>query len=147
MTEELMTHVSRQERASRSRRETSFPDIYLPWTQRVLNPFPLASSGTSWGDLIQPYPVRILAFYCSVIVLTTNDASNYWTIALKDDASATLASFDTHLIAASTTVRFTVLAASITQPGTTNPALKITPTATLSPGAIRIYPAVAMLRI
>lgn len=147
MTDDLMTYISRQERALRSRRETSFPDIYLPWTQRVLNPFPLASSGTSWGDMVQPYPVRILAYYCSVIVLTTNNGTNYWTVDLKDDANNTLATFNTSAISAGTTTRFTVSAGSITQPATTNPSLKITPTAALSPGSIRIYPAVAVLRI
>jgi len=123
------------------------PMIYLPWSQRVVNPFPLASSGAfAWGDQAQPWAVSLLAFYCSVRVQTTNNGTNFWTVALQDDAGNTLASFTTAAIAAATNVRFAVTGGSITQPGSTNTRLVILPTATLSPGAIFIAPAVALLR-
>lgn len=121
------------------------PALYLPWTQRVLNPFPLASSSFAWGDMGQPWAITILAWYCSVYVLTTNNATNYWTIALQNASGATLASFTTAAIAVTTWSRF-VITSGITQPAASNGALVITATATLSPGAIFIAPALAALR-
>lgn len=119
--------------------------IYLPWSQRVLNPFPLASSGGAICEQPQPWPVQILVFYCTVYVNTTNNGTNYWTIRLIDQAGSTLASFTTAAIAANTFTRFEVSGSGITQPGSTNTDLAITATATLSPGSIYIVPAVALL--
>lgn len=120
------------------------PPLYLPWSQRILNPFPLASSGGNWGDMGQPWPVNVLAFYCSVFVLTTNNATNFWTVQLKSNAGTILAAFVTSGIAANTETRF---APGVTaQPATTAPFLTIVATATLNPGAIFIWPAVALLR-
>lgn len=124
-------------------RET--PVLFLPWAQRALNPFPLASSGTIWGDQGIPWPVSILAFYCSIFVVTTNNATNFWTIALSaTPGGAAVASFNTSAVAAGAFNRFSDL--TITQPATTDIDLFITPTATLNPGAIFIVPAVALLR-
>jgi len=120
------------------------PPLYLPWTQRILNPFPLASSGGNWGDSGQPWAVNLLAFYCSVFVATTNNGTNFWTVALTDTAGTTLASFTTAAIAANTYARFAP--AISVQPGASNIALAIKATATLNPGAIYIFPAVAVLR-
>lgn len=120
------------------------PALFLPWTQRVLNPFPLASSGGAWGDTVQPWSVNLLAWYVSVFVNTTNNATNYWTIRLIDQAGTTLASFNTSAIAANTGTRFAITA--ITQPAATNTFIAITATATLSPGAIFIFPALALAR-
>lgn len=119
--------------------------IYLPWVQRVLNPFPLASSGAGLCDQSQPWAVNILAFYCSVFVNTTNNGTNFWTIALINAVGTVLASFNTSAIAAGAYTRFAVTS-GITQPSTTNPALIVIATATLSPGSIYIAPAVALLR-
>ena len=81
------------------------PAIYLPWTQRILNPFPLASSGVDWGEQGQPWSVRLLAFYCTVYVATTNNGANFWTIQLLDVGLNVLASFTTAAIAANTWTR------------------------------------------
>lgn len=118
--------------------------LYLPWTQRVLNPFPLASSGAAWGDSAQPWDVNVLAFYASVFVSTTNNATNFWTLELLDTIGTVLASFTTAAIAANTYARLSDT--TITQPASTNVAFRVRPTATLSPGAIFIMPAVALLR-
>lgn len=118
--------------------------LYLPWTQRVINPFPLASSGGVWGDMVQPWAINILAFYCSVFVVTTNNGTNFWTVNLRDTAGNVLASVDTSAIAANAWARLSDT--SITQPASSNIAIEIRPTATLSPGAIYIVPAVALLR-
>lgn len=123
---------------------TEIPPLYLPWTQRVLNPFPLASSGGNWGDSGQPWAVNLLAFYCSVFVATTNNGTNFWTVALTDTAGTTLASFTTAAIAANTYARFAP--AISVQPAGSNIALAIKCTATLNPGAIYVFPATAMLR-
>ena len=125
-------------------RKADISPLYLPWSQRVVNPFPLASSGGAWGDQGQPWAANILAFYCTLRVATTNNGTNFWTIILIDNAGSTLASFSTSAIAANTWTRFSDT--SVTQTLTTNPVLSIVATATLSPGAIFIAPAVALLR-
>ena len=124
-------------------RET--PPIYLPWSQRVLNPFPLASSGGVWGEMPQPWPVNVLAFYCTVFVSTTNNGTNFWTIAVFGAPSNTaIASVTTAAIAANTFSRLSDL--TITQPASTDTEFYILCTATLSPGSLILHPAVALLR-
>lgn len=118
--------------------------LYLPWTQRVLNPFPLASSGAAWGDMAQPWAVNVLTFAVNVFVSTTNNATNFWTLELLDTAGSVLATVDTSGIAANTYARLSDL--TVTQPAASNVAFRIRPTATLSPGAIFIFPALALLR-
>lgn len=121
--------------------------IYLPWTQRILNPFPLASSNSALCDQPQPWPVNVLAFYCTVYVSTTNNGTNFWIIKLQDNVGNNLASFDTSAIAANTAVRFQVLSSSfIAQPSSTNTHMTVVASATLSPGSIYMFPAVALLR-
>lgn len=119
--------------------------LYLPWAQRVLNPFPLASSGNIWGEMTQPWAVTVLAFYCSVYVATTNNGTNYWTITLSSTPSGNaVASISTAAIAANTFTRLSDL--TITQPASTDVEFYITPTATGAPGAIYIVPAVELVR-
>lgn len=118
--------------------------LYLPWSQRVLNPFPLASSGAAWGDMPQSWAVNLLMFYCTVYVITTNNATNFWTVALVDNVGTVLASFTTAAIANDVSTRFA--AAISVQPSAANPRLAIVATATLAPGAIFIWPSVALLR-
>lgn len=115
------------------------------WAQRVLNPFPLASSGGVWGEMVVPGPIRLLSFYCDVDVSTTNDGANFWTVDLVELVAGTvLASFDTSGIAANTWTRFTDT--TVTQPSATPLGVYIRPTATLNPGAIYIAPGIAFLR-
>lgn len=120
------------------------PAIYLPYSQRVLNPFPLASSGGFSGDFGQPWELRILAFYVSVRVSTTNDNTKYWTLDLLDTTGATLASVVTSALAANTDARLVDL--TVTTPAVTNTRLTIRATATSTPGSIYILPAIAVLR-
>lgn len=119
--------------------------LYLPWSQRILNPFPLASSGVVWGDLPQPWPVNVLTFACSVYVVTTNNGANYWTLSLVNSVASALASVSTAAIAANAATRLST--ATITQPSSANQNFGIIATATGSPGAIYIWPSVALLRI
>lgn len=114
--------------------------IRLPYTQRVLNAFPLASSPGNPGDFAQPTGITILVFRVSVYVVTTNNGTNFWTIALQDTAGSTLASVVTSAASANTWTRLTDT--TITQPGSSNVALSVLATATLSPGAIFIVPEV-----
>lgn len=125
-------------------RKAETPALYPPWAQRVVNPFPLASSGGGWGDCAQPWEASLAAFSCSVFVQTTNSATQFWTIRLLDTASATLASFTTAAVTANTWTRLSTT--SFTQPGASNVALTMTVTATLSPGAIFIVPTLALFR-
>lgn len=121
------------------------PPLYLPWSQRILNPFPLASSGNAWGDLGQPWAMNVLAFFATVFVVTTNSATQYWTLnVIARPSNTTLASVSTSAIAANTGVRLSDT--TITQPATTDTWIELVPTATLSPGAIYIFPALALLR-
>jgi len=125
-------------------RKADIPALYLPWSQRALNSFPLASSGTAWGESVQPWEIYALAWYVTVFVATTNNGTNFWTLALQDSAGSTLASLSTAAISANTWTRLSTT--SITQPGASNPVFTLRPTATLSPGAIFIVPALALLR-
>lgn len=127
-------------------RVKEIPALYLPWTQRVLNPFPLASSGGVWGDMAQPWAVNLLAFYVEVFVSTTNNGSNYWELKLiNSDNTSDLAVVTTSAIAANAWVRLSQTS-SLTQPASSNPVMSIKATAAGSPGAIYIAPAVALLR-
>lgn len=120
------------------------PALYLPWSQRVLNIFPLASSGAAWGDSAQPWPVNLLAWYVTVFVVTTNNGTNFWTIELRNDANVAIASLSTAAIAANAWTRLSTT--TITQPSASNTVVTIRPIATLSPGAIIIVPTLALLR-
>lgn len=117
--------------------------IRLSYAQRVLNPFPLASSGAGAGDFGQAEGVEILAFRVSVFVQTTNNGTNFWTISLVNTAASVLASVSTSAIAAATWTR--LVDTTITQPSSTNVVLTVIATATLSPGAIFIVPEVVVL--
>ena len=118
--------------------------LYLPWAQRALNSFPLASSGTSWGESVQPWEVNLLAWYVTVFVVTTNNGTNFWTLTLRDTAGSILATLSTSAIAANTWTRLSTT--TFTQPGASNVVFTLRPTATLSPGAVFIVPALALLR-
>lgn len=125
-------------------RKADVTPLYLPWHQRALNAFPLASSGGAWGDSPQPWAVNVLIWTCTVIVGTTNNATNFWTLTLTNDAGVTLATLSTAAIAVNTWARLSTT--SITQPSSTNTVFTLIATATLSPGAIAIVPALALLR-
>jgi len=126
-------------------RKADVPALYLPWTQRVLNPFPLASSGNGWGDMGLPWAVNVVAAYATALVLTTNNGTNFWTVQWIAQPSATvIASVTTAAIAANTGTRLS--ASIIAQPASSDTWVELRPTATLSPGAIYIFPTVALLR-
>lgn len=125
-------------------RKADVSPLFLPWHQRVLNAFPLASSGNAWGDSPQPWAVNVLIWTCTVIVGTTNNATNFWTLTLTNDAGVTLATLSTASTAVNTWARLSTT--TITQPSSTNTVFTIIATATLSPGAIAIVPALALLR-
>lgn len=120
------------------------PPTILPWSQRVLNPFPLVSSGGAWGDMGQPWPVVLLAFYATVTVQTTNNGGNFWTLNLVNSAVVTLATVNTSALTAGVGARLSTT--TITQPAVANVALAIIVTATGSPGAIFIEPCVPLIR-
>lgn len=112
--------------------------IRLPYEQRVLNPFPLASSGNVIGDFAQTTAITLLMWRVNVFVTTTNNGTNFWTLALVDAAVTTLASISTSAISAGTWTRLSTT--TITQPGSSNALLAIIPTATLTPGTIYVVP-------
>jgi hypothetical protein len=117
--------------------------IYLPFSQRTLNPFPLASSPGGWGDAAMPWSLQMLAFSVSVFVNTTNTGAAFWTIAIQS-STTTLASVSTSAIAANTWARLSTT--TITQPASSNAIFTIIATATGSPGSIYIVPLVEVVR-
>ena len=126
-------------------RKADVSALYLPWTQRTLNPIALVASPAIWGDMGVPWSVNVLAFYSSVFVNTTNNGTNFWTIELLATPSATtIASFTTAAISANIFTRLSTT--TITQPASSDADLFIRATATLAPGSIFIAPAVALLR-
>lgn len=135
---DLLLHVRQQGRALDQAIVGERPGIRLPYAQRILNPFPLASSGSAAGDFPQSRTVVILAALISVYVATTNNGSNYWTIDVKDLSGTTVASVTTAAIAANVGAR--LAAASITQPVAGNALIFVQATATGSPGSIYIVP-------
>lgn len=115
-----------------------------PYTQRVLNSFPLASSGASAGEFPQfGTDLQIVVFRAAVFVVTTNNGTNFWTITLRDTAAAVLATLDTSVAAANTWTRLATT--TITQPGSTNVVLTVRPTATGTPGAIFVVPEILVI--
>lgn len=119
--------------------------IFLPWSQRALNPFPLASSGGVWGDMGQPWEVLLLRFTVSVFVSTTNNGTNFWTLDLIDPASTLLCQLTTAAISASTWTRLSSVV--FVQPSAANVVISLRLTATLSPGQIFAAPSLALLRV
>jgi hypothetical protein len=116
----------------------------LPFAQRILNPFPLGSSGSQWGNAPQPWAISIQQIAASVFVDTTNNGSNFWTLTFQDSIGTTLATLSTAAISASTSTRLT--AGSITQPNASSALILLSATATGSPGSIIILPAVSYVR-
>jgi hypothetical protein len=113
-------------------------EVRLPYAQRVLNPFPAASSGAAHGDYPQSTAMQIVRWNISVLVQTTNNATNYWTLTLVNAAGTTLATLDTSAASAATWTRLTTT--TITQPASSNVVLAIIATKTLNPGGIFIVP-------
>lgn len=140
----MQRQIQAQQEQLERLRKADVASLTLNWTQRVLNPFPLASSGGVWGDTPQPWAVNLVAWYCSVFVSTTNNGTNFWTLTLVNTAGTTLASLSTSAISANTWTRLSTT--SFTQPATTNVDLAIIATATLSPGSIIIAPTLSILR-
>lgn len=122
--------------------------IYLPWSQRILNPVALAASPAFWGDCPQPWNNLPLVFTCTVDVLTTNNGTNFWTIELFSFTTAAalnlVASFTTAALTANIPAR--LVDTTVSAPGTTDVAYVLKATATLNPGSIFIFPALAVLR-
>lgn len=115
----------------------------LPFVARLV-PWPLASSGSVWGDAPLIWPIRILGFGASVYVTTPNNASNYWTLSVAS-AAGTLATGTTAGIAANVAAR--IAAASIAvQPGASDAIIVLVATATGSPGSIYLAPALSYVR-
>lgn len=81
------------------------------------------------------YDVWVEAFLCATTVLTTNDGTKYWTVALRRGPSATtLGSFNTSADAADTNTKHGVVIDALT--GTTDNYLDILLTKTSTPGGI-----------
>ena len=144
MTEDMIRRMQADDARLRQTETKEVPALYLPWAQRTLNPFPLASSGGVWGEMGQPWAVLLQRFTVSVFVSTTNNATNFWTIDLIDPAATLLCQLTTAAIAAGAWARLT--STLFVQPSAANVVISLRLTATLAPGAIYVTPALALLR-
>jgi hypothetical protein len=102
---------------------------------QALSPF-AATANTHIGTA--PRAATILKFVCSVFISTTNNGTNYWTIALQGSASGTYASFDTKLMAANTWIKTTVTVFSPSTITASDVYLTVLATKTLTPGNLFI---------
>ena len=126
-------------------RAPEMPELSLPYAQRVLNPFPAASSGNAAGDFPQSTASLVLVRYnANVLVQTTNNGSNFWTLTLIDVSGSTLATLSTSAASAATWTRLTTT--TITQPASSNVELAIIATKTGNPGGIFIVPELLAFR-
>lgn len=139
MSDPRQRDIEKLKRGLERLRQLDIPGQLLAYTPRVANPFPLASSGTEAGYFPFSQTWSVLAVSYAVFVVTTNNGSNYWTIAMNGLNSATaIATVTTSAISANTWTRIT--AASITQPSTSDVGAQPLLTATGSPGAIYLVP-------
>lgn len=122
--------------------KADIPAARLTYSQRILNPFPTASSGGFAGDFPQSGAIAIISFNVSVFVQTANDGSNFWTIELINTAASTLASITTAAVSVSTWTRLSDT--TITQPSSSNVALTIKATRTGTAGNIFIVPEIVI---
>lgn len=124
-------------------RKSDVPPIFLPYTQRALNS---VAATTTLGDFAQPWEVYLLVFSVTVFVVATNNGTNFWTVDLLDTTGATIATVTTSSgVTASTWTRLSDT--TVTQPLSSNAALSVIATKTLSPGALFAVPSVSVLRI
>lgn len=148
MSDDMLRMLQNNDRRLRQTETKEIPPIYLPWSQRVLNPFPLASSGGVWGDCPQPWNNLPLVFTVTADVITTNNGTNFWTIDLLTftaaGGSSVVASVNTSALTVNVPAR--LVDTTVTAPAATDIGYFIKLTATLNPGAIFIFPALAILR-
>ena len=136
---DLLRHVHRIDDQVQQTLVVERIGVRLPYAQRALNPLALAAAPANVGDFPQSRPVTLLAWYTSVYVATTNNGANYWTLKLIDGLGTVLSTVNTSAIAANTFTR--LVAASATQPSSTNVALTVQATVGAgAPGAIYIVP-------
>lgn len=135
---DVMRQIRALERQLDQSRQKPGNLLSLPYAQRILNPFPLVSSGGIASDFAQSQALMILEFRVSVFVQTTNNGTNFWTLEVRDTAGTALASVTTAAISAGTWTRLSDT--TITQPGSSNVALNVFATATLAPGNIFLVP-------
>lgn len=124
-------------------RKADVPPTYLSYAQRAVNPLTATSTA---GDFAQPWQGYFLVFSVSVFVVTTNNGTNFWTIDLVDSASgSTIATVNTSSgVTASTWTR--LADTTITQPASSNVAMSVVCTKTLTPGNLFVVPGIAVLR-
>lgn len=124
-------------------RKADVTSVFLPYAQRALNS--VAATATL-GDFAQPWEAYFLVFSVSVFVVTTNNATNFWTIDLTDTTGATIATVNTSSgVTASTWTRLSDT--TVTAPLSTNVTVTAIATKTLTPGALFAIPSVSVLRI
>jgi hypothetical protein len=117
------------------------PSLRPAYAQRVLNP---VASAQAIGDFAQPWAIVLQVFTVSVFIVTTNNATNFWTIELRDATNATLCSVTTAAVAANAWARLTTT--TIIQPAASNPILTVVVTPTLAPGNIYVVPQITLLK-
>lgn len=142
---DLITEMHRLDKRLGQTEVREVAGLALVYTQRILNPFPLASSGTAAGDFGMPQALTVIVWQATVQVAAPNDGTNYWSIILLDDNATFVATLKTD--SGVTAGVFTRLSTTTiaNQPASGNARLGVRATATGSPGAISIMPRVIAL--
>lgn len=124
------------------------PPVYLPFLHRAVNPI---AGTTTFGDYGQPWPNIPVAFGCAFYVVAPNNAGNYWTITLNTNSvlnvATAVAVFNTSAYAANTPIRAPTITSFLANPATTDPYYRIDAVTTGAPGALYLWPTLAVLRI
>lgn len=122
-------------------------DLYVPLTslKRVLLPFGVYGAISPMTVDSYPYSVSVdrtmtfIKFFAAVRVLTTNNATNYWTVKLiRASDSTVIASFNTSGIAAGARTLFTVNSFGIASIASSAVAMFITCAKTGAPGGLEL---------
>ena len=115
------------------------PGTRLPFVPRALNPIARGASGAIVGDV--PFGARsfsVLGLTLCVVVVTTNNGANFWTIELRD-------TYNTTTYASATTAALTVgvwgvLRPTVSAVPSTEVVLSVRATATGAPGSVYVVP-------
>lgn len=115
---------------------------YLPFTQRLLNPVSISS-------LLGDYPVIrsvtvLKLLLCSIYVVTPNNGSNYWTIALTSAGGSTMMSLST-ATGVTSAVWSRISTETVIAEVTTELMLTLTVTKIGTPGSLYTLPAVYVI--
>lgn len=136
---DLLRHVHRINDQVQQTLVVERPGTRLPFVPRALNPIARGASGAIVGDV--PFGARaltVLGLTLCVVVITTNNGANYWTIELRDTTNTT--TYASATTAALTVGVWGVLRPTVSAVPSTEVVLSVRATATGAPGSVYVVP-------